>query len=164
MEPSIEKKQEGVFIPGADMAELIAAVREKGADFRFKAPGMSMRPAVRHNDLVTLSPSRDIPPFTGEVVAFRHPQTNRVFLHRVITKKGAFYSIRGDSLLWVDKHIPEENILGVVTGVERDGKAISWPHRFHHSLRARLYFRSYLVYLFLRRGLKALIKTFIRRK
>lgn len=161
MEPSTEKKQEGVYIPGADMAELIAAVRERGADFRFKAPGMSMRPAIRHNDLITLSPYREIPPFTGEVVAFRHPQTKRLFLHRVIRKKETFYSIRGDSLLWVDERIPEENILGVVTKVERGGKAIFWPHRFRRPIRARLYFRSYLIYLFLRRGLKALIKKFI---
>jgi signal peptidase I len=162
MEQHPEKRQGEIYIPAGDVVELIAAVREKGADFRFKAPGGSMRPAIRNNDLVTLSPLQGLSPFAGEVVAFRHPQSNRLFLHRVIRKKEKLYFIRGDRLQWVDKHIPVENILGVVTEVERSGKTIFWPHRFHRPKRARFYFGSFLIYLSLRRSLKNLIKRCLR--
>lgn len=162
MESLVEKRQEEVQISGAGMAELISAVHEKGAVFRFKATGVSMRPSIRNNDMLTISPLKGIPPAQGEVVAFRHPRSDRLILHRVVKKKGSCYFIRGDSLRLVDANIPEENIIGVVIKVERDGRAIFWPDRFDHTLLSGFYFRVYLVYLFLRRVLKALLKKLFR--
>lgn len=154
----IKKSQDEVYICGADMAELISAVQKKGASFRFKATGSSMRPSIRSNDILTISPLQGIPPFTGEVTAFRHPRSNRLILHRIVKKKGISYSIRGDNQRLTDAHIPQENILGIVTRVERKGRARFWPDRFDRPILARLYFRGYLVYLHLRRILKFLLR------
>jgi hypothetical protein len=153
-----EIRKEDVIISGANLAELISAVHDKGAAFRFKAGGASMRPAILNDDILTLSPLQGIPPFTGEVVAFSHPQSNRLILHRVVKKKGNSYFLRGDSQSWVDANIPAENILGAVIKVERRGRVLSWPDRFRHPLLTRLYFGSYLVYLYLRRFLRKTIK------
>ncbi len=158
----VEKKEE-LSIPGTEVMELLRVVHEKGAAFRFKAAGLSMTPSICNNDVITISPLEEIPPFVGEVVAFRHPRTDRLLVHRVVRKKKGAFFIRGDSLRYTDSHIPRENILGVVTKVERQGQVLFWPDRFRHPFWARLYFRGYLTYRIMRFHLKAALRFIFKR-
>ena len=64
---------DGISLSAPVIMELIEAVHEKGASFRFQAKGYSMTPAIRNGDVITVSPLRDIEPRRGDVVAFRHP-------------------------------------------------------------------------------------------
>lgn len=153
-----EEKKEGLSLSSSEVMELLHAVHEKGADFRFKAAGFSMKPSIRNNDVITISPLKEIPPSVGEVVAFRHPRSNRLLIHRVVRKKHGTFFIRGDNLRQIDSHIPLENILGVVTRIERQGRVLFWPDRFRHPSRARLYFRGYLVYLKIRYRLRIALR------
>ena len=146
-------------LSGPVMIELLGAVHEKGAAFRFKATGCSMTPAICSNDVITISPLKGIPPSLGEVAAFRHPQSGRLFIHRVVQKKQGTFFIRGDSLRYIDSYIPPANILGVVTAVERRGRKIFWPDRSRHPLPAKLYFRGYLAGMKIRRSLRAALKS-----
>ncbi len=151
-EPTTEP---GILLSGQDMASLVEAVLQKGAAFRFKATGISMKPSIRHNDIVIVSPLAGNQPFVGEIVAFRQPGTNRLVIHRVFKiKKGTFF-IQGDNASQVDGEIPADNILGIVTCIERKGKKIGLPDRFHYPLCARLFARLYLFLLFFRRLAKA---------
>ena len=120
-----------------------------------------MRPCILNNDMVTVSPLKGILPFVGEVVAFRHPHTNRLILHRVVRKRENSFFIKGDNLRVIDSHIPEENILGVVTKVERKSRAIFWPDRFRHRILAKRYFKGYISYLNIRRGLKTILRIIL---
>jgi hypothetical protein len=153
-----EEKKEGLSLSNTEVMELLHAVHEKGADFQFKATGFSMKPCIRNNDVITISPLKKIPPSVGEVVAFRHPRSNRLLIHRVVWKKNDTFLIRGDNLQQTDPHIPLENILGVVTRIERQGRVLFWPDRFRHPSRARLYFRLYLGYL----RIRFLLRTALR--
>ena len=117
-------KKEGITIPGAVLIELIKAVLEKNKSFRFRANGFSMSPFVKNGDIITISPLQNSPFRPGDIVAFFHPVTGKPFVHRVIWKKGSSLRIRGDSLLSDDGLIPESNIFGKVTKVERDGENI----------------------------------------
>jgi signal peptidase I len=154
----MNNKKEEVSLSGSDMMELLRTVHEKGAAFRFKAAGSSMRPSIRNNDMVTVSPLKGIPPFVGEVVAFQHPHTNRLILHRVVRKGENSFFIKGDNLRVIDSHVPGENILGVVTRVERKDKAIFWPDRFRHRFLARCYFKGYITYLHIRHRVKIILR------
>jgi hypothetical protein len=158
-----ENKKEELSITGTAVMELVRAVHEKGAAFRFKAAGLSMTPSICNNDVITISPLEEILPFVGEVVAFRHPRTGGLLIHRVVRKKQSTFNIRGDSLRYTDSHIPRENILGVVTAVERQGRGLFWPDRFHHPFWARLYFGGYLVYREMRFRLKAVLRFIFKR-
>ena len=158
----VEKKEE-LSLPGTAVMELLRAVHEKGASFRFKAAGLSMTPSIRNHDVITISPLEKIPPFVGEVVAFRHPRTGRLLIHRVVKRKQNTFFIRGDCLRYTDSHIPRENILGIVTAVERQGRRLFWPDRFHNPFWARLYFRCYLAYREIRFLLKAALCFILRR-
>jgi hypothetical protein len=159
-----EKKKEELSLPNTAMMELLRAVHDKGAAFRFKAAGFSMTPSIRNNDVITISPLKEIPPAVGEVVAFRHPRSNRLLIHRVVRKKHGTFFFRGDNLRQTDSHIPRENILGVVTRVERRGRVLSWPDRFRHPLRARLYFRGYLAYTNIRFRLRTALRFIVTGK
>lgn len=112
-------------LSGPALVELLQAVLDKGMPFRFRAKGFSMSPFIKDGDVITVSPLSSAPPRLGEVVAFVHPALEKLVVHRVVGKRGNSYCTRGDSALKMDGLIAEADILGHVTRVERDGKAVS---------------------------------------
>lgn len=112
-----------VPIPNAAFTELMAAVLERGAPFRFAAPGRSMSPFIRDGDVVTIAPA-PARIRLGDVVAFVNPQGARLTVHRVVGKAPGAYRIRGDNTAAEDGVIAICHILGRVTRVERAGRNI----------------------------------------
>jgi len=127
-----------------ELIEIISALREKGASFRFQANGFSMGPAIRDGDHITLAPFGDLLLGRGDVLAFRHPDRPQMVVHRVLRKRKNSFYIRGDNAPDADGWIPVENILGLITQVERQGENVFWPDRRHFW--ARLYFRLYTLW------------------
>lgn len=125
----LEQKDEGISLSAPVIMELIEAVHEKGMSFRFKARGHSMTPAIRDGDYITLAPLGDMILSRGDVLAFRHPERPQMLVHRVLRKKEKCYFIKGDNCSEVDGWIPAENILGLISQVERQGKTRFWPNR-----------------------------------
>lgn len=123
------------------LIEIISALREKGASFRFQAKGFSMGPAIRDGDVITLSPLFSLIPRRGDVLAFRHPDRLRMVVHRVLRKRKNSFYFKGDNTPAADGWKPVENILGLITRVERQGKNVFWPDRRHAW--ARFYFWLY---------------------
>lgn len=92
-----------------------------------------MLPFIKDGDLVTVSPLRDASPHLGDVLAFIHPREKKLFIHRMVGKKGGSYLLRGDSLPEADGLVPKTNFLGKVEKVGRDGKPVFLglgPERF----------------------------------
>jgi signal peptidase I len=140
--PELRHKNDSeISLSGTAVAALLSAVHEKGADFRFKASGWSMFPIIRHGDFITLSPPEDIKPVCGDVLAFCHPESGKLIIHRVIEVSQESFLAKGDNSLDPDGLIPNANVLGVVTRVERNRIAIFWPDIRHFSRSARCYFR-----------------------
>jgi signal peptidase I len=128
-EHPVGKPDDGISLSAPVIMELIEAVHEKGASFRFQARGYSMTPAIRDGDVITVSPLNDLMPRRGDVVAFRHPDRPQMLVHRVLHAQGKKYFIKGDNCPDADGWVPAENILGLITVVERQGEAIFWPNR-----------------------------------
>ena len=84
-----------------------------------------MAPFIRDGDVITLAPVRDRPPGIGGVVAFFHPQFEKIMVHRIVGKKDRTYIIRGDNSPASDGEISRDHVLGFVTRVERRGESIS---------------------------------------
>jgi len=91
---------------------------------RFHTKGVSMAPFIKDQDIITISPLSNCAIGLGETVVFMHPQTKKLFIHRIIGRSQDYYHIKGDNIFSTDGLIPRENILGVVTQVERKGKKI----------------------------------------
>jgi signal peptidase I len=133
------KTHEGISLSAPVVMELIEAVHEKGASFRFQAKGFSMTPTIRDGDVITVAPLKDIMPRRGDVVAFRHPERPQLLVHRVLHAKEKKYYIKGDNSPEGDGWVPAESILGLITNVERRGKARFWPNRSAPSAATDLY-------------------------
>jgi len=106
------------------LVELIKAVTEKGKSFRVQALGFSMYPFIKDSDYITISPLTSGYPRMGDVVAFIQLGTRKLIVHRIIESKGDYYLIKGDNKPAPDGLIPKANILGYVTGVDKDGKFV----------------------------------------
>jgi len=102
--------------------ELLKAVLEKGKLFRFQAPGFSMYPFIRNNDIITVAPPAIRSPGNGDIVAFVHPEIGKLVVHRIIHYSDNTFLIKGDNTVGTDGLIPKENIFGTVIRVERAGR------------------------------------------
>jgi ribosomal protein S18 acetylase RimI-like enzyme len=102
--------------------ELLLAMVESGVALRTTARGFSMQPFIRDKDVLTISPIKDMQPSLGDVVAFTHPDTGRLAIHRIIGRTDDGWLIRGDNCPDPDGVVATEKIIGRVCRVERRGK------------------------------------------
>ena len=148
-------------LSGPALIQLLRAVLGKGAPARFRAKGFSMSPFIKNEDVVTISPLQHKRPGLGDIIAFVHPETEGLCIHRIVRKKDGIYVTKGDNISETDECVPGEKILGFVTRVEREGKQVFLglgPERF---LIAFLGWRGLLFPLLL--PLWKVIRPFIRR-
>jgi len=100
---------------------------------RFKAKGFSMSPFIKNEDVVAITPLQRERLGLGKIVAFVHPQTERLCIHRIVDKGAGFYITEGDNRSETSERVPIEDLLGSVTRVERNGKRVFLglgPERF----------------------------------
>lgn len=113
-------------MPNAAFAQLMKAVLDKGAPFRFEAGGYSMAPFIRHGDIITVAPSSSPSRFRrGDVAAFMSPETGKLTVHRIIRfspRRG--YLIKGDNTPAPDGRVEQSAIIGRVVRVEHRGKRV----------------------------------------
>ena len=117
-------KGSDLSLSGQALVELLDAVLKKGMDARFQAKGFSMAPFIKNEDVVTLSPVKRTRPGLGDIIAFVHPETRGLCIHRIVRKKDGMYIAKGDNRSKTRDRVPTENVLGFVTRVERGGEEI----------------------------------------
>jgi len=120
-------------ISSKELLELLMGVLERQASFRFMAKGWSMSPFIRDSDIITISRHPEPVMGIGNSVAFMCSEARKLKVHRVIARKNNYYLIKGDRVFKPDGLVPRENILGIVTKVERGGKNIIFglgPERY----------------------------------
>jgi hypothetical protein len=82
-----------------------------------------MTPFVRRGDVVTIASYRGAPLSLGQVVAFA-PAAGRLIVHRVVGRTDGCLLPRGDAAPTADPPITCDEVLGVVTRVERRGRRV----------------------------------------
>jgi len=105
--------------------EVVRAVIERGAGFRFHVSGHSMHPFIRNGDEVVIAPMSSSGPRRGDVVLAIHPHNKNPVVHRIVNKQGPCYLLQGDNRLFADGLVRKENILGKAISVDRNGKTTS---------------------------------------
>jgi signal peptidase I len=104
-------------------------IREAIARFgaaQLRAYGGSMAPAIQPGDLLHIDriPSPAIR--RGDVVLFERDR--RLFAHRVVRRtRDELIQTRGDAHFRADPPIAADQILGIVTGVSREGRYLTCP-------------------------------------
>jgi len=127
-----------ICLDGQALAGLMRAVLDKGKPFRFEARGASMHPVIRDGDVVTVRPFGAARPGPGDVVAFVHPLTGGVRVHRIVGSDGPGFVLKGDNALGGDGVVAPAAVLGLVAAVERGGRAVRVGPALRSPLLARL--------------------------
>ena len=112
-------------ISSKELLVLMEAVLATNRLFRFRAKGWSMAPFIRDGDFITVGPLAGKPPQLGEVLAFIHPHSGNLVVHRAIAVDEKGVLIRGDSIqAGPDGFIPFTDLVGRVTRVEREDRRV----------------------------------------
>jgi len=119
--------------------ELLAEVARKFGEIRFKATGDSMLPSVWPGDLLTVRRQSFSEFRNGEIVLYEReagentltrpygpasPGGRGFVAHRVVGRRGRQLITRGDSLRQNDAPVEEDQVLGRVVAVNREGRDI----------------------------------------
>lgn len=100
---------------------LIADLLRRGHAVRFPARGDSMYPLIRDNDELHVEPDQTFR--TGDIVLVLADRG--LTAHRVIATRGSAIVTRGDNTPAPDGPVTRDRVLGKVTKVFRDGKAVN---------------------------------------
>lgn len=148
-----------------ELAILIRAATAGGNSISFNAPGGSMQPFIHSWDKIFVSPNGKESIRTGDILVFVHPKDGRVLAHRVVKIADGRFFCKGDNVSGTgDGWITNEDVLGRVVRIQRDGKEIHLGLGVESKVIALLSRGNKLVLLvnFLRRikwGFKRLIST-----
>jgi len=120
----VEKLEER-RLSGEALLGLAQDALTRGVAFRFRARGGSMAPFIRDGDVITISPLGIASPNVGDVVAFVHPGSASLVVHRVVARRTEQVLMRGDAARsGYDGLVTPEDLLGRVTRVERGGRRV----------------------------------------
>lgn len=112
-------------LSGKSLVELMKAVLDKGCAFRFRARGWSMTPFIHDGDVITVSPIKGRKPGMGDVVAYTHPDSEKLVVHRLIQRQAGEWIILGDNNPDASyERVPACCLMGRVTDIERDGRTV----------------------------------------
>jgi signal peptidase I len=118
---------------GALACDLVSEILRKFGRARMRVSGISMMPALRPGDLVSIERVTPREILRGEIIVFA--REGRLITHRVITKQGVGADIvlitRGDHTHANDAPVSPHEFLGRVTSVDRGRRRFA-PSRWLH--------------------------------
>jgi signal peptidase len=122
-----------------------------GLGVRFRAPGTSMHPTIRHGDVITVEPVSPANLERGDIIFYRLQDS--FIAHRIVSFEekngcGLTFVLRGDASKNCDIPVKPEQVLGKVVCLERGHRRID-----PYSLRVRLWGMLYLWLARLKRGI-----------
>ena len=127
-----------------------------GCGVRFRAPGTSMHPTIRHGDLITVEPVAPSNLKRGDIILYRLQDS--FIAHRIVKIEerngcGLTFILRGDASTTCDAPVNSEQVLGKIICLERNHRIVD-----PYSLRVRLWS---LFYLWLARCRRIVIQYFL---
>jgi hypothetical protein len=122
--------------------DLSAELLSLGFGVRFRAPGTSMHPTIRHGDLITVEPVASSKLKRGDIILCR--LQNGFIAHRLVNIEerngcGLTFTLRGDASTTCDAPVKPAQVLGKIVRVERGHRRID-----PYSRRVRLWSMLYL--------------------
>ena len=107
--------------------DLSADLLSLGLGVRFRAPGTSMHPTIRHGDLITVEPVEPSKMKRGDIILCR--LQNGFIAHRLVNIEerngcGLTFILRGDACTTCDAPVRPAQVLGKVVCLERDHRII----------------------------------------
>lgn len=118
--------------------ELAGEVLRSSGTLRLQVMGWSMLPSVWPGDTLLVERANSSAVSEGDIVLFGRDR--RLFAHRVVAKRGqagdSQVVTRGDAMLATDSPVSDDELLGRVSFILRDGKCIEPSRSLGFSERA----------------------------
>ena len=111
-------------ISNLNLKNLITDVFKNYKKVRFNAHGQSMSPFIKDGDIVTLKPYSAHDLIKPGDIAAVHRGNKKIIVHRITRIDGEKILLKGDNCIEFDGHFIKENIMGIVTNIERNGKKL----------------------------------------
>lgn len=108
------------------MGEMLRTVLQQKRSFRFRTAGISMSPFIKNGDVLTIRPLDGTLPSYGDVIACIHPHTKKTIVHRLVSRRHRRFLVKGDNTHSPGVSLTLNDILGLVTRIERNGRRIRW--------------------------------------
>lgn len=102
--------------------DLASEVLRTAGRLRLGVTGWSMLPAIWPGDTLELERTGRNELSSGDIVLFR--RNRRLFAHRVVTSAANTVTTRGDAMAQADPAVTDDQVLGRVAYIVRDGKCI----------------------------------------
>jgi hypothetical protein len=131
------------------LEKLVGDSLKNGRAVRFRAPGRSMHPTIRHAEMVIVAPLTPAGLALGDIVLSRCGE--KLTVHRFVRRtadptedadpsepRRPMVVLRGDACRVCDPPIPESRILGKVVAIERRGRRVN-PYGLHSEWVRRIY-------------------------
>ncbi len=83
-----------------------------------------MYPLIRDGDTLTVAPLTGKPVYPGDVLAFLHPFSSCLVIHRVMAVGKGNTVFKGDHVRETDTRIPGKYVLGILESVTRNGRPV----------------------------------------
>jgi Peptidase S24-like len=99
---------------------LAAEVLVRFGEVRLRVMGSSMLPSVQPGDVLTIQRCVMSVVESGAIVLFT--REGRLFAHRVVARRNTHLVTRGDALEWQDPPVRQDQLLGRVVTVTRNGR------------------------------------------
>ncbi len=117
------------------MSESFEEVLDRYGELTYTNKGISMLPMLRpERDVFTVARIDDRRLKENDVILFK--RNGRYILHRIVEVYDDHYTTMGDNCITCEENIRDEEILGVLTGFQRDGRGFDINDRSY-----RLYIR-----------------------
>ena len=103
---------------------LIKELIRKNKRVKLKARGESMFPAIRDGDVITIAPPDPSKQETGDIVVCMDETSERILIHRIISKSQETITTKGDFCLKSDGARPKSSIIGYVCHIKNDSSVL----------------------------------------
>ena len=133
-------------IESAQLADLVRLASEQGFASSYKVSGSSMMPFIHSGDKVCLSPIGKNEIRKGDVLGFVLGEDCHMLIHRVVKISEETFLCKGDNQSQnLDGWISYDDVIGKVTEIRREGKAVKFGLGVDKGLIARLSIQNRLV-------------------
>lgn len=147
-----------LVLSGNELLGLIKDVQKKGGSLRFRAGGYSMKPSIRNNDLIKISPLPERGIFKGDIVLFRKSENSQIVVHRIVKKRADSYLVKGDNSLEDDGWITGDKIHGIVSEIKRNGRSIQLPGLSGNTLPNRVFLFFFMLFIKVRKKIAGVLR------
>lgn len=128
---------EDVFMPSDIFLETVRQTVAEGGSISVEGTGDSMRPFILPgSDVIILSPVKGRLK-RGDICLYVR-EGRKPVIHRVYAIHADSYDMRGDNQLWVEKNVPRESVIAVLTERIRNGSERLDCRSFRSRMRAYL--------------------------